>query len=523
MLTILVDKTNNNDIFGINKYCIPCFSISVVCLITFILCFFHPQASKTSEREANNLKVKKRIKNEHFQNKSNPEIDKHSNIEIKFTLSSSTQKKNSLVLFDNEGDSTAKEKNGKALEMSVCNLDTVTENEKVRNNIDNILDQDEYMEDFSVRFEKGKANKGSKSNENKNDGEDDKENKTINVSILQTNENFEKAGNLLTATNNSVTRNNNHNDSDFPKKENPDGILELENENYNEIADDETEKKEPNNLGNNKIEIDNNGESEKNGNRQSPKVVNGVQNIILSKEDSGDIHEINMKPTSLEKKSSQTDSEFLHNSQDINIKSFIISCFRTLVESSECSLLILFILFIYKLMNDDTNVLIKLLLILIAGNIIGTIIFFFVMKKLVVPSSELQDDNKKAIKTMLALTLGLIIVFTIIVSKFLGLDNLKIIIIISILYSIISITLKISLDSYNILKLNLQNKVKVKKIRTFELYITKPIKSLFGCITAIIFTQLVTDNEGDTGIIVIGVSNSLIIVLSFIFIYFIKT
>ena len=56
----------------------------------------------------------------------------------------------------------------------------------------------------------------------------------------------------------------------------------------------------------------------------------------------------------------------------------------------------------------------------------------------------------------------------------------------------------------------------------FELFISKPIKNIIGCITAIIFTQLVIDEGDDTGIFVIGVYNLIIIILSFIFIYFIK-
>jgi len=473
-------------------------------------------------------KVKKIIKNEQWQNSSNPESDRNNNIEIKFTLSShSAGKKNSLVLFDNDNSNTEKNKNPN--DVSVCNLDTITENENIRKNIDNILDQDEYIEDFSVRIEK---NLKKASSPNKDDKDDNKSG--INASVLATNENFEKADNLLTATNNSILKSN-IDSSGFPKK--VEDILEID---YNQLGDEDIEKKENNDS--NKLDLGNNGNGNHNHNHINNKDKDDQSNIqtftnnLEVKDKPKDKGTKGAKPNKGYKGSkgntnkgnneaTEVDSpDFLNSeSKSINSKSILISTFYTLVKSLDNTFFLLFMLYLYTEIDKASDILFRLIGIITAINVLGSIIFFFVVKKLVsIPSENVIEINKKAMKIFLVLSLCFVVAFYLVISRLLGLDDDKTLIILIFNYGFIFIISKITLEFYKRLKENMQNTSVIKKVKSFETYLSRSIILILSLVSCAIFSKYFIASKSDIALGVLGGMNILMLIFSYILVSFIK-
>ena len=496
-------QTKNHDTLGVNDYLFPFMFQSFICLISFILCLCYP---KDVENEKDSLvNIKKIVKNDNWQSNPNPQSDRLNNIEIKFTVSSNTaSNRNSLILFDNNENENVKAENSKPCDVSINNLETYSENEKhgQSNNINVIIDHDEYIEDFSVRLGEV-ASKKNRSEKLKNEA-----NKSIiNSSNLQTNENFERADNLLTANNNSILKSN---DVDFKKIVDEDLVIE-----YNQLGNEDNEKKE----NNDKIEIINN-----NGNH----IIKTNENHEVD-----ELHEKSKHKKSNEKKvdlsiennntTIDQDSRFLgKESSWLNTKSYAISTIYTSIKSSENIFMLTFLLYVYtNYNNNEIAFIIKILMIFTLINAIGVLIMYCIFKKLVSIREEFISINTKVIRIFTILAILFTTSFFLIVSTLIGLEKSQIELLIFPVYAFRHYSSLITFDIYFMLTEKIQDLSQIRKIRLFEIFISKPIISILACISCSVFTNYIASYK-DYVLLSLGGVSVLILILSYILISLIR-
>ena len=146
-----------------------------------------------------------------------------------------------------------------------------------------------------------------------------------------------------------------------------------------------------------------------------------------------------------------------------------------------------------------------------------------VVKKLVsIPSENITEVNKKAIKIFLVLSLCFIVAFYLLISRLLGLDDNKTLIILIFNYGLIFITSKITLEFYKRLKENMQNTAVVKKVKSFETYLSRSIILILSLVSSAIFSKYIMASQSDIALVVLGGFNILMLIFSYILVSFIK-